>query len=351
MKFRKMIPAAVCMAALLTGCKETMSVDIAFGEAYAVSSEKLAKYDSISWSSDNEAVAAVNDAGEIVGGAPGTAVLTAASNDKTVAEVTVNVSMLQKDVDVTIGTPYDIDGESPGAYDGLVWVSSDENVASVNEQGEIDGNTPGSAVLTAQKDEETVAELSVNVTVIPATGIVLSTNSTEITVDDGFQLSYSLFPDNASDYGIAWRSADESVAIVNEQGFVLAKQAGQTTISASNADGVMATCAVTVKEKPAYERLSAKEKAFVDCLLDDLDTFKNPASVKVVKIDDDGVNAWKVQINAMNGFGGMNNTCYFLDTETGFWNWDMLDIDIDITVRGSSEYDIDLINEAIDEKR
>lgn len=279
MKFRKMIPAAVCMAVLLTGCKETMSVDIAFGEAYAVSSEKLAKYDSISWSSDNEAVAAVNDAGEIVGGAPGTAVLTAVSNDKTVAEITVNV------------------------------------------------------------------------TVIPATGIVLSTNSTEITVDDGFQLSYSLFPDNASDFGIAWRSADESVAIVNEQGYVLAKQPGQTTISASNADGVMATCAVTVKEKSAYERLTPKEKSFVDCALDSLDTFKNPDSVKIVKIGGGNGDSWTVQISAMNGFGGMNSNCYFLDTDLGFWNWKMLDKDIDITVRSNSEYNIDLINEAIDEKR
>ena len=211
--------------------------------------------------------------------------------------------------DINYGDTYTFESEKLSKYTGLVWTSSDNSIASVNSQGEIVGNSPGTVNVTAMNNGKIVAEGTVNVNVVPITGIVLSTNSAEIVVDEGFQLNYTLFPDNASDYGISWRSADESVADINSDGYILAVSPGQTTISASNESGIMATCSVTVKDRPAYERLSKDEKSFVDLALKHINQFKNPDSVVIKGVYKSTVDAsfdWLVAVSAQNGFGATN---------------------------------------------
>lgn len=279
----------ICTAVVFIGCKETVSVDINYGDSYFVNSEKLNKYENISWE------------------------------------------------------------------------SNDDSIASVNKQGEITGNSPGTALLVAKNDDKIVAEYTVNVNIVPITDIVLSTDSTEIVEDDGFQLNYTLFPDKASDYGLVWKSADENIAVVNKDGYILAVSSGQTNISISNDDGIMAVCSVTVRQKPAYDRLSSKEKDFVDCALKYLNDFKDPSSVKIVSIEckeGGGVidDYWAVSVNAKNGFGGAGNEHYLLMGDVGFFNFDdyndlYSDIDTYISVNPDDSYNISLINEAIDEKR
>ena len=250
-------------------------------------------------------------------------------------------------MEINYGELAAVDNEKLNKYDSLTWTSADESVASVNSIGEIVGNGIGTVVLTAWNNDKIVAEYTVTVNIVPATGIVLSTNSTEMTVEDEFQLNYTLFPDSASDYGISWKSADENVAIVNNEGYILAKSVGQTTISVSNESGIMATCSVTVKDRPAYERLSDEERKFVDLALKHIGQFKNPDSVTIrglYKTAVDSTADWYVSVSAQNGFGGMNTTDYTLDS-TGFSeniiSWRIYD----------DKYDLDLINEAINEKR
>lgn len=78
------------------------------------------------------------------------------------------------------------------------------------------------------------------------TNIVLSTNSATITEGEYYTLNFTLFPEKANAENIVWQSADESVATVNN-GSIRGEAPGQTTITAS-ADGIVATCAITVKK-------------------------------------------------------------------------------------------------------
>ena len=167
-----------------------------------------------------------------------------------------------------------------------------------------------------------------------------------------FKLEYTLFPEDASDVGLSWKSADEAVATVDASGVVTGIAPGQTTISISTEDGVIDTCSVTVKQKPAYERLSKKEKAFVDLAMKHLDAFKNPDSVIIKEIQEATLdNTWTVKVSAQNGFGGNTTTVYMLDDNFGFWNWGSFDIDVDLNITPDETYDIQLINDAIDELR
>lgn len=253
-------------------------------------------------------------------------------------------------LDVNYGESYTIENNKLDKYENLTWYSNDEVIASVNDQNEIIGNAPGTVVLVAKNNDKVVAEYTVNVTVIPITGVVLSTNSIELTVEEELQLHYTLFPENASDYGMIWKSADTSVAVVDDKGNVRAKHHGQTTISVSNENGIMATCSVTVIQKPAYERLTDKEKKFVDCVLKHIDIFKNPDSVVVKEIEKGGVSGsidWTVNLSAMNGFGGITNEVYYLGEDRGFWE-PIFETEVYFP---DENYNIDLINEAINDMR
>lgn len=133
-------------------------------------------------------------------------------------------------------------------YAELEWSSSDETVATVNK-GKIKALTPGNAVITAVSAEKTAAEINVTVDLVPVKSIVLSTNQAEIKEEEEKTLTYSLFPENASDYGMKWKSADESIATVNEEGVITGIAPGQTSITISTPDGLIETCKVTVIEK------------------------------------------------------------------------------------------------------
>lgn len=254
-------------------------------------------------------------------------------------------------IDLPYGEKYQVANEKLEKYQSLDWKSADTEIAEV-QYGQITGVGAGTTLVTAEANGKKIAEITVRVTIVPITGIVLSSRACEITEEEKLKLEYTLFPDNSSDFGLSWKSADETVATVDASGVITGITPGQTTISISTEDGVIDTCSVTVKQKPAYERLSKKEKAFVDLAMKHLDAFKNPDSVIIKEVEEATLdNTWTVKVSAQNGFGGNNTTVYMLDDTFGFWNWGSFDVDLDLNITPDDSYDIELINDAIDELR
>lgn len=107
--------------------------------------------------------------------------------------------------------------------------------------------------------EGTVTSVSVNVT-IPATKVSL--NKTELTLVEGNSetLTSTKTPGNTTD-NLVWKSDNEKVATVDENGKVTAVDVGTTIITAT-AGNVSATCTVTVTCNHSEEKLtSVQEKA------------------------------------------------------------------------------------------
>jgi len=183
--------------------------------------------------------------------------------------------------------------------------------------------------------------------------VTLSTDTCEIVEDDTYQLSYSVFPEDANTEELKWTSVDENIAVVDATGKITAISAGQTNITIANDKEMLATCSVIVLPKPAYEKLSDDEKAFVDCFVSNIYIFNNPESVVVNGIgfistdDDDSVDDfWEVEVSAKNNLG-QTSTDYFLLSPSVFTKSDIAGL-----VSGyDPNYRLDLINEAIAEKR
>ena len=183
--------------------------------------------------------------------------------------------------------------------------------------------------------------------------VTFSKNTCELEVEETYQILYSVFPEDVSTEGLRWKSIDESVATVDANGKVTGVGVGNTSITVDNGEDVLATCSVTVVQKPAYERLDENEKAFVDAFLRVIDGFIKPDSVIVRDVgfveaaeDSTGSDFWVVEVQAENGFGGVGNKIYVL--QNGHLTENEFIFMVPVSVPG---YNVKLINEAIEEKR
>lgn len=205
------------------------------------------------------------------------------------------------------------------AYEGLAWASSDDKIAVVSGDT-IKAVGPGEAVLTAQKDGKAVAELSVSVKLVDITAILFSQKNIELKVDDSVQQTYTLIPDQASDYGLSWKSANPDVADVDADGNIRGVAPGTTTIVCSTPNGILDTCEVVVKAPSAIEQLNEDEKYLFEFMVQRfLPSFYNAPAARVRRIED--MNKTEnhetgmillVNIQGTNKFGGTLNKDYMM---------------------------------------
>ena len=133
------------------------------------------------------------------------------------------------------------------------WASSDESVATVNNNGLVTAVGGGNAAIIAMTTDGTNLFASCLVSVsIQATSINLNTNFLTLNVNESSQLTATVYPSNATNKNVTWKSSNTSVAIVSSSGLVTAKALGTATITATTTDGsnLSASCAVTVSTVP-----------------------------------------------------------------------------------------------------
>lgn len=138
--------------------------------------------------------------------------------------------------------------------------------------------------------------------------ITLSKNAAELKEGESVTLSAVVAPENATEsYG--WKSADESVATVDENGVVTAVAPGNTNILAMSESGKTAACSVTVAAPTAYELLNDAERELFDYMTGTmLKSFYNASAVRIRKIynsaSSDTVQAIIVDLEGTNRLGG-----------------------------------------------
>ena len=83
---------------------------------------------------------------------------------------------------------------------------------------------------------------------VPVLSAKIKKDNIRIAVEKGKQLSVSVNPKNADNKNVEWASMDESIATVDENGYVKGVAPGETTVVAE-IDGKTAVCTVNVAEK------------------------------------------------------------------------------------------------------
>ncbi len=213
----------------------------------------------VTWSSDNESVATVDQNGRVTAVAQGGATITAAVDGKSAkCSVTVNaaapvpvtsVSLDKTSLGLTEGDTETLTATvepSDATNKNVTWSTSDASIATVTD-GVVTAVAPGTATITVTTvDQSKTATCTVTVTV-PVTGVTLNKTRTSLYVGDTETLTATVAPDNATNQAVTWTSSNPSVATV-KNGVVTAVAPGIAVITATTQDGNhTAACAVTVR--------------------------------------------------------------------------------------------------------
>lgn len=299
---------AVAMAVSLVGCGvditsvglptdivlekgETQQLNIEYGTDDKAEQEKIAEAASklnLTWSSSDEEVATVDETGLVTAVGAGEADITVSVADANISSTThIKVVILPTGVEAPETLSLELNGEATKALGAkmtpedatdvkLAYLSSDESVATVDESGNVTAVGVGECTITttivadttataedAGVDSEMLvvpenAKAETKVTVGKAIeSITLDSNEGVLTVGNTHTIKATVFPEDATDKAVTWKSSDESIATVDAEGNVTAKDTGNVTIMAVNSDGdVSADYALTVNKaaaKPATE--------------------------------------------------------------------------------------------------
>ena len=336
-KIMSMVIAAAAMALSLVGCGvdissiglpsdvviekgETQQLEIEYGTDDKVEQEKIAEAASkltIEWTSSDEEVVTVDATGLITAVGAGEADVTASAKDVNISSTThVKVVITPTGVEAPEALELVTNGENSKNLDAkmtpedatevkLAYTSSDESVATVDENGLVtavaDGectittyvvaDAPATAETATQEaatvvtDEETPTEGENSETtadsetvtvpdnldsafgVVPeglsaTTKVTVTTKVESITLDktegilnvgNTVTITATVAPEEATNPAVTWSSSDESVATVDETGKVTAVAVGNATITATSEDdnSVSADYELTVQQKKA----------------------------------------------------------------------------------------------------
>lgn len=294
---------AVAMAVSLVGCGvditsvglptdivlekgETQQLNIEYGTDDKAEQEKIAEAASklnLTWTSSDETVATVDETGLVTAVGAGEADVTVSVADANISSTThIKVVILPTGVEVPETLSLELNGEATKALGAkmtpedatdvkLAYLSSDESVATVDESGNVTAVGVGECTITttivadttataedAGVDSEMLvvpenAKAETKVTVGKAIeSITLDSNEGVLTVGNTHTIKATVFPEDATDKAVTWKSSDESIATVDAEGNVTAKDTGNVTIMAVNSDGdVSSTYELTVNKAAA----------------------------------------------------------------------------------------------------
>lgn len=122
----------------------------------------------------------------------------------------------------------------------LVWSSSDETVATVDESGNVTAVGAGTAEITVALEEGDVSGTCAVKVVVPAEGVTApEILELEVNGENTAQLDVKAKPEDATDVSFTYESSDPEVATVDENGVVTAVANGEADVTVTmtqNAD-------------------------------------------------------------------------------------------------------------------
>ena len=197
---------------------------------------------SVKWSTSDKKVAVVSG-GKVTGKATGTATITATANG---VSTTCEVTVVKGSVSISSEKELLYTGETKtlktnaGKKDVVVWTSSNEAVATVDEKGKVTAAGAGTVIITASLNDTTdTCEVTVKDSImsIEEDRVSLKTKG----ADKTYTLNFDVVGRSKS---VKWTTSNKNIATVSN-GKITAKKVGEVTITAK-ANGISDSVTVTV---------------------------------------------------------------------------------------------------------
>ncbi len=219
----------------------------------------IATITSVSYSSDNVAVATISTSGYVKGITTGNTVVRLTTtdggfSDSCVVKVIDAVSSLaikNETTQLIVGDELTVTAITfpESAIDDVTWLSLDKRLGSIDKDGKIMALKPGNCGFVATSTDNTNATDTCWITISNQKSESIAFNVTDVSVlvNDTLQLNASVLPSNTTNNRIFWKSSDFSLATVSSRGFVKAINPGKVYIIAMAQDGgAVDSCVITI---------------------------------------------------------------------------------------------------------
>ena len=164
-----------------------------------------------------------------------------------------------------------INPDTCNKYTSLTWKSSNENIATVSNDGLVTGKTTGTAKIIVETENGKSATCDVNVTSNKVEPTEITLNKEALTIDLSGVNTEKLIATTNAVGGLNWSSNNTNVATVSDDGVVTGKSNGKATITVIDSSGSIATCEVTVQTSPTSITLNVAKQTLD---LSEIKTFK-----------------------------------------------------------------------------
>ncbi len=218
---------------------------------------------SVTWSSDDETVATVDQNGLVTAVGHGETLIVVKANDGSnvrgssrvyVEQGVETMSITEPAVTVYEGERHKLSVEvGPRSAENkeVVWSSSDESIATVNSKGNVTGVNTGVCTITATAADGSGVTASCTVTVNAyVSKITPQAAKVYMKQQETFVFSVSVEPADATDKRVSYASDNPAVAVVNADGCITAVGAGSCTITVKAMDGSGKKTSFTVYVEP-----------------------------------------------------------------------------------------------------
>ena len=241
-----------------TAPEKTVAAGAAMQLTAAVQPENAA-IRQVTWSSADERIATVDENGVVTGVKRGSVRIVATALDGSNVRANISVQVTQTAQEITLDhAELTVDAGHSSMLKatvlpadtndkGVLWSSTDESVATVNNSGRVTGVALGDCeiVCTSKTTGEVQARASVHVQQ-PVKNIIFD-EAPIIYAGESGQLTWSIDPANASNPKIQLTSSNEKILRVSEDGTITALQAGTANINAVTTDGTNRRAKVQVR--------------------------------------------------------------------------------------------------------
>ena len=219
-----------------------------------------AKDKTVTWTSSNEKVAKVSKDGVVEAIVGGTATITATANDGSGVKASCTVTVVNPEFKLT----YKVDGE----------IYKELSVAYTTALKAIDAPTKDGYTFSGWSDIP--ATMPANDVVVTGTfkmnPIKINPIETEVKKGDSMTLGVEAAPG----VQLKWRSSDESIAVVDDNGYITFVGVGSVTITVSTTDGKnSASCTITVTAPRLRQDVNEDSNVDTQDVLDVYEAIKN----------------------------------------------------------------------------
>ena len=213
------------------------------------------------WKSQNEDIATISADGVVSGIKTGkVSIWCTSADDSSISDyITIGVYEIVKPTAITLPeTANVVVGKTTmltpqltpvNATTTLTWTSDDEDIATVDSNGEVTGVKKGMTFITVVTDNglEAFCELTVTEVVAPEPTKIEIPSKLSLNVGQELKVDYILTPENA-ETAVTWNTNKEGIVRINSEGILEGLTEGLVVLTATTANGITSnSCRVTVK--------------------------------------------------------------------------------------------------------